>query len=355
MLRVRHCASGSLNGAFLKPFSVHRQHEKVIHLIQINKSTIARAQTRSFILSSHKLCTDYLFLKLPSFGIYCTQGYLEKHYSNFKKKENDLACYDEPKFVAYVQKRLLTQPRFLNWDSTKVNQDKLFLIDESLAQRITGEGKSEGILIHAPIISEKHHAPLSSLLLVLWAIQDPRNVGSLLRSAALFGFDVICVGDELKKTSTCDLYGHEAIRSARAVHIFNPSMIINDGNESSKGSVIDTLKQRGYLIIAADSNAENDTKNSFFGTSIPLNTAGALFANRKRIALVMGNESHGIDMRKLQPDHRLHLPLSNYYMKNKLERDGKGFGVDSLNVAVAGSIIMHHISTRQWEPVNCFP
>ena len=51
---------------------------------------------------------------------------------------------------------------------------------------------------------------LKDKLLILDAIQDPGNLGSLMRSAKAFGFNTIILGE-----GTCDIYNDKAIRSSQ--------------------------------------------------------------------------------------------------------------------------------------------
>lgn len=142
----------------------------------------------------------------------------------------------------------------------------------------------------------------SDYVLIFDDIQNPDNAGALIRSAAAFGFTEIYFS-----LNSTDFYNEKLIRASQG-SIFD--VYHERVNLVTK---IKELKAEGYQIIGADAHQKvNDTKTS------------------NKIALVLGNEGNGINKAvSLLCDQLVQIPTKN---------------VESLNVAVAGSILMYEWS-----------
>ncbi|MDD4076542.1 MAG: RNA methyltransferase [Bacilli bacterium] len=142
--------------------------------------------------------------------------------------------------------------------------------------------------------------------LLLDDIQDPGNLGTLIRSA--LGFKVDCV---IVSPDSVDIYNDKALRATQGA-IFKLKVI-----NAELLKTINHLKSIGIRI---------------YGTSPDGGTPLSTLAKEKAYALVLGNESRGVSKRIEESCNR------NIYIEinNKL---------DSLNVAVAGSIIMYYFNS----------
>ncbi len=146
---------------------------------------------------------------------------------------------------------------------------------------------------------------IGSRVLVLEDIQDPGNLGTIVRSAAAFNIDTIILSPR-----TVDLYNPKVIRSTQGM-IFHLNIITRELE-----STIKELKTSNYLVLGT--NVRN-------GVNIKdINIDG-------NFALIIGNEGKG--MSETLSD----LCDKNVYIKMN-ER------VESLNAAVAASIILYEIS-----------
>ncbi len=142
-------------------------------------------------------------------------------------------------------------------------------------------------------------------VLVLDHLQDPGNVGTILRTAVACGFtDVFAV-------NCVDIYSPKVFRSAMSAHF---SINIHQENDINK--VFENLLS--YQLIAADMNGDN-----LFGCKID-----------GKVAVILGNEGNGLsDIARQRASKIVSLPMEN--------------SIESLNVAVAGSVIMYHIYTNK--------
>ncbi len=143
---------------------------------------------------------------------------------------------------------------------------------------------------------------LDDKILILDSIQDPGNLGTLLRSAKAFGFNTIILGK-----GSCDLYNDKVIRSSQGA-IFKLNILNKDLLD-----FIPTL-----------------TKYDLYGTNVRDGINVCDIKNKNHIAVVLGNEGNGISK---EVDS---LIKKNIYIKLD--------DMESLNVAIAGSIIMYELS-----------
>ena len=141
-------------------------------------------------------------------------------------------------------------------------------------------------------------------LLVLEKIQDPGNLGTMVRTAEGAGFDAI-IADE----GTVDLYNPKVARSTMGSLFRVPVFYVDDA-----AAAVDVLKKEKITTYAAHLNGENDYKDEVYD---------------ERLAILIGNEGSGLseDITK-KADRLVRIP-----MKGKLE---------SLNAAVAAAILMYN-------------
>ncbi|MBQ9899878.1 MAG: RNA methyltransferase [Acholeplasmatales bacterium] len=141
----------------------------------------------------------------------------------------------------------------------------------------------------------------SNKMLLLDSIQDPGNLGSLMRSAKAFGFNTIVLGN-----GCCDIYNDKVIRSSQGA-IFKLNFI-----NANLTTFIPNLKD--YIV---------------YGTNVKKGISVSECEKNKKIALVLGNEGNGIssDVDSVI-EKNIYIPLEN---------------TESLNVTVAGSILMYEL------------
>lgn len=145
---------------------------------------------------------------------------------------------------------------------------------------------------------------LSDKILILDGVQDPGNLGTLMRSAKAFNFNTIFLSD-----GTVDPYNDKVIRSSQGA-IFKLNII--------QGNIIEFLNKISDYDI--------------YSTNV-INGIDIRDANiSKKIALILGNEGNGVS------DEVKALNLKNLYISMD--------NMESLNVSIAGSILMYEISKK---------
>ena len=143
-------------------------------------------------------------------------------------------------------------------------------------------------------------------VLALDGVQDPGNVGALVRTAAWFGVDVVLAG-----LGTADFESPKVVRSSMG-GVWDVRLVQTD----DLGAALENLAQDGLTITGADLDGQ---------------PADGWKPDRKGV-LVLGSEAHGIsDGVRAHLDHRIALHPG---------RPVEGRGVESLNVGVAGGILM---------------
>ena len=145
-----------------------------------------------------------------------------------------------------------------------------------------------------------------SRLLILDSIQDPRNLGSILRSALAAGFRHVI----LTRERSAPVSGTVARTSAGALAHLQLCQVVN---------LADTLKeltQQGFWIYGA---VPSDDAQSIYETDFS-----------GKVGLVVGSEDKGIrPLVKKSCDHLVTIPMQSTF--------------DSLNVSVAAAVIMFEI------------
>lgn len=175
-----------------------------------------------------------------------------------------------------------------------------FLVTKEIMKKISDQ---KSISDNAAIVKYIPEQKISGNVLILDDIQDPGNLGTLIRSSIAFGFDNIILSDE-----SVDLYNSKVIRATEGM-IFNINVIRTNIIE-----YIPKLKEMGYKILVSDVVSGKDIKDEICNN----------------IALVLGNEGKGV--------HKNIKELCDELVNIKMDK-----ACESLNVGVAGSILMHEV------------
>lgn len=180
-----------------------------------------------------------------------------------------------------------------NFDGQVVVADRVFA---KIADTVTTQGVLAVVEMDEDVLQE----PIGNCL-VLDGLQDPGNVGTLIRSAAACGFT------DVYAANSVDLYSPKVLRAAMSAH-FCVKLHELDDLESA------FLQLNSAEIVCADMCGSDVFEAEFRG----------------KTALVLGNEGNGLsEYAKTHAARTVALPMAN--------------GFESLNVAVAGSVVMYQI------------
>lgn len=148
----------------------------------------------------------------------------------------------------------------------------------------------------------------SSVILVLDGIQDPHNLGALIRSAACSG----CGGVVIPRDRACGVTAAVEKASAGAVETIPVSQVTNIAQS------LESMKKEGYWVYGLDSMARQSLHDMAFSG---------------RIVLLVGSEGEGIrPLVRKQCDVVMSIPQYG--------------GVGSLNASVAGGIALFEMARQ---------
>jgi tRNA G18 (ribose-2'-O)-methylase SpoU len=154
------------------------------------------------------------------------------------------------------------------------------------------------------------------LLLVLEALVDPENVGAVFRNARAFGADAV-----LLSPGCGDPLGRKAIRASSGGTLRLPFALVEPWPTG-----LTRLSPAGYEIVALAPDGLED-----------LTAIGRSRTVTPRLALLLGNEGHG-------------LKVATRALASVTVRIAMADGVDSVNVATACGIALHHLRRARLEP-----
>lgn len=196
----------------------------------------------------------------------------------------------------YLKELILEQDNDLNLDITTN------YVTNNVLKYITNLDTPQSIL---GICSKPQNDTIKgNRLLILDDVQDPGNLGTVIRSAVAFNVDTIILS-----SNTVDLYNSKVIRASQGL-IFYINIIVMDLT-----TTIPKLKNEGYQII---------------GTKVTNGKSLKSIEKKKKFAIIMGNEGNGI-----REDI---LSLCDEYLYIDMNKN-----CESLNVGVATSIILYEL------------
>ena len=145
---------------------------------------------------------------------------------------------------------------------------------------------------------------IGSRILALDAIQDPGNLGTIIRSAVAFNIDTIILGK-----GTVDVYNSKVVRGSQGM-LFHMNFM-----DGSLEEILPNLKQDNYQIM---------------GTKVTHGKSLKTIEKMKKFVIIMGNEGNGMS------EEVSHLCDTFLYIDMNET-------CESLNVGVATSIILYEL------------
>ncbi|MDA8442614.1 MAG: RNA methyltransferase [Peptococcaceae bacterium] len=184
------------------------------------------------------------------------------------------------------------------------------LVSAKVLSHLTDTESPQGIAaaVRIPTVGLPEIKIDNKLLLVVDGVQDPGNLGTIVRTALAAG-----VGGIICTQGTVDLYNPKALRSTMGA-VFKVPVVQN----LSDIALDSWLGANGVPIVLADPNGEV----AYYEADLT-----------PPLAIVVGSEAHGPgEILRSRAGLRIRIPLSG--------------GVESLNVAVAAALVLFE-SARQ--------
>ncbi|HRJ07378.1 MAG TPA: RNA methyltransferase [Prosthecobacter sp.] len=181
----------------------------------------------------------------------------------------------------------------------------VFEVTEPVIASISDTQAPQGIILLARRPALRPVTPSATLLLGLDRVQDPGNMGTLLRTAEAAGVDAV-----IPLGGCADVYSPKVLRSAMGAAFRMPLAAAEGG---------DLTLPPGMKVAAA--TGEGDMDYCEFDWRVP-------------VLLLLGNEGQGLRPELLaRCDARLRIPMAR--------------GVESLNVAAAGAVILFEAARQR--------
>jgi TrmH family RNA methyltransferase len=188
------------------------------------------------------------------------------------------------------------------------------IVTDSQLHSISSTKTPQGIIALVQIPENTYSGSLpdeaGSKILLMEHVQDPGNVGTLIRSAAAFGFSGAILTDKC-----ADPFSPKCVQASAGSIL---SLWIR--RTSSYMDLVEQARRREYSVVVADLAGEDNP---------------SVLQSPKKLMLALGNEASGLSASILKTaDHRLRIPLD----REKAE---------SLNVAACGAICMYLSCTEK--------
>lgn len=196
------------------------------------------------------------------------------------------------------------------------SEGTLVRLSASAFEKLSNEKSPEGVITVAKYIDKIHKSckiekdsviSTEGKTLMLESVRDPGNLGTMLRSAAAFGFKSVVM------TSDCaDIYNPKTVRAAMGA-IFKLCIVRVDDAEGA----ISALQKDGRRLLAT----------ALDESAVKL---GELELKPNDVFLI-GNEGHGLSQKAVEAsDKTVFIPMTE--------------GTESLNAAIAASVCMWEMS-----------
>ncbi|MBR2504089.1 MAG: RNA methyltransferase [Oscillospiraceae bacterium] len=225
------------------------------------------------------------------------------------RAESGLFFASTPKVVMDILSAGFTaESLFFMQDEYDIYADRLenqpvYIITDGVNQKLSEDKTSQGVFgifrMKKPDINKIFSAPK---LIVLEDVQDPGNMGAIMRTALAFGYENIAIS-----TKCADIYSPKVLRSSMTV-----SVKLNVYKVKDIPTFVKDLGEKGFSTVATC--LENSKELGSEKISLP-------------VAVLIGNEGNGLSADTIAAStHKVKIPMSEQ--------------IESLNAAVSASVMM---------------
>lgn len=232
-------------------------------------SSKARYENRRFALEGARLCFDVLNSVYKPDSLFYTEDIYEKYPSEI--------------------------------DALSKEAKRVYVINSQVSEKLSETKSPQGVFLTVEMSNVKQ-AIGNGKIVALDNVQDPANVGAIIRSAEALGIDGIIT------YNCCDVFNSKAIRAS-----MGSVLRINIINSNDLQKTLVDMKSQGFKVYSTvpSSSAVKITDIDFSGNAVS----------------VIGNEANGVEENiKAVSDELITIPM--------LGR------AESLNAGVAGAITM---------------
>lgn len=255
-----------------------KENARIKRLVKLRDSKSERDESGLFLAEGLRLCMDASLSGIAVLEIYATRRALDKH----------------PKLNGLLQ-----------------SVGESFLIEEDIAAKISGTKTPQGIFM---LCEQRGHSGFlpkeTGKYLLLASLQDPGNVGTIIRTAEALGLDGLIMSADCP-----DLYSPKVLRATMGGAFRLPVAVVPDMKEE-----ILRLKSRHIPVYAAAlrGDAENARDVCFKGGC----------------AVLIGNEGAGLPEELIAScDRAVMIPMAG--------------GADSLSAPVAAGILLWEMTKHR--------
>ncbi len=230
--------------------------------------------------------------------------YLKLKEKKYRDKYNEFLIEGEHLVLEAYRAKLIKELILEEGTNINIEAPNTIYLTNNIIKKISNVESPQKVM--AICKKKESSVDLGDKILLIDNIQDPGNLGTIIRSAVAFNIDTIVLSEDC-----VDLYNPKVIRATQGM-LFQINIIKKDLKK-----IIKELHNRNIKIYKTDVtngiNARDLTKNE-----------------REHYALIIGNEGNGV-RKDLEPlcDKNLYIPMNTK--------------VESLNVAIATSILLYEL------------
>ena len=229
----------------------------------------------------------------------------------FRKEQNlfvaegQRLCEDAVRSGLFPVQTFITEDMFERCSSILQKSEQVFLISQEISRKISDTETPQGVFCVFKALDNRFTLDTIKWqrVLLLSSLQDPGNIGTIIRTSEAFGIDALIVSADCP-----DLYSPKLLRSSMGGVFRLPIFVVD-----SIADFIPKLQGGGFRVFATalSDDSVDITKLDFNG----------------KIAAVIGNEGNGLTQDVIDVcDRKTIIPMS-----------GKA---ESLNAAIAASIVI---------------
>jgi len=204
---------------------------------------------------------------------------------------------------AQIKLIVVTSNRLEDYKKLLAQADvQVLVVSQDVFHKLSMTETTQGILAVVEIVKQEI-LPHKGRFIVLDAVQDPGNLGTIVRTADAAGFDAVVLG-----TGTVDLYNDKVLRSMQGSHFHIPVF------QANLQEYLPILKEKGVQVAVTALHRDSKDYSVLQGAT--------------DVAIVVGNEGQGVSDDVIDlADVVVTIPM---------------FGkAESLNVSIASALLMY--------------